>query len=216
MFEPPLYLITDRRRFPPPPSGEVFAPEEWRVLEEAIAAGVGAVQLREKDLNGGPLLRRAQALREATRHGSVELLVNDRADVAWAVRADGVHLPEQGLDPADARLVVGPDARIGRSVHGRDALAAVADADFVLFGPVFETASKRIYGPPQGLERLAEICAASAVPVLAVGGITVERVAQVVAHGAAGVAVVSTVLDASDPGARVRELRDALAQVGAR
>jgi thiamine-phosphate pyrophosphorylase len=141
--------------------------------------------------------------------------VNDRADVARAAGADGVHLPEDGLPVGDARALVGPDALVGRSVHGPAAIASSAGADFVVFGPVFETASKRRFGPPQGLARLEEACAASSVPVLAIGGVTPERIADVLACGAAGVAVQGAILRAADPKSLVGALFRALVRAGA-
>lgn len=215
MFDPPLYLITDRARFPAPVAGTPFHADEWRALAAALAAGVGALQLREKDLDGGPLHERALLLRALARERRVKLLVNDRADVARAAGADGVHLPEAGLPVADARAVVGREALIGRSVHGAEGIALSRGADFVVFGPVFDTPSKRAYGPPQGLARLEEVCAASALPVFAVGGIDAARVADVVACGASGVAVIGHVLGDPDPADRVRELARALARAGA-
>ena len=214
-FDPPLYLVSDRASFTAPAAGELFAPAEWECLVAAMDAGLGALQLREKDLDGGPLLRRAETLVAAARKRGVKLLVNDRADVACAAGADGVHLPEAGLSVADARAIVGAGRLVGRSVHGRDAIAASAGVDFLLFGPVFDTASKRRFGAPQGLARLEEACAASVVPVLAIGGITPERIADVLACGAAGVAVQGAVLRASDPKVVVADLVRALARSGA-
>ncbi len=139
------------------------------------------------------------------------ILVNDRADVARAAGAAGVHLPEAGLEIAHARAVIGARALIGRSLHGPGGLARARGADFVVFGPVFETPSKARYGPPQGIARLAAICeAAGELPVLAIGGVTEDRVEEVVAAGAAGVAVVSAILRARDPAAAVRGLVRAL------
>ncbi len=180
---------------------------EWRALEAAIDAGVGAIQLREKDLDGGPLLARAERLLARCRRAGVRLLVNDRVDVALAAGADGVHLPGDGLPVHEARELLGERALVGRSVHRVDELGAAAGADFVVFGPVFETPSKRSFGPPQGIARLAELCRASELPVIAVGGITPARIAAVRAAGAAGVAVIGAILEAPDPGAVVREMR---------
>jgi thiamine-phosphate pyrophosphorylase len=210
-FDPPLYLITDRRRFGDA-AGDDFGPEEWRALEAAIAAGPGAVQLREKDLAGRALYARAERLVERCRAAGVKLLVNERADVALAAGADGVHLPETGLPVAAARGIVGPDRLVGCSVHAASLLAARSGADFVLFGPVYDTPAKRAFGAPQGIARLAEVARASRVPVLAVGGITPERVPDVLRAGATGVAVIGAILDASDPGAMVASFRAALAR----
>lgn len=209
-FDPPLYLVTDRRRFPAPAAGEVFAEAEWRALDAAIGAGVGALQLREKDLDGRVLLARARRLAARCRAAGVALLVNDRADVALAAGADGVQLPGDGLPVADARMLLGRQRLIGRSVHDARELAASAAADFVLFGPVYDTPAKRAYGPPQGLERLAAVTRAASVPVLAVGGIVPERVGELLAAGAAGIAVIGAILDAPDPAAMVVRFREAL------
>jgi thiamine-phosphate pyrophosphorylase len=128
------------------------------------------------------------------------------------VDADGVQLPGNGLAVRDARRIIGSDRLIGVSLHDTGELERAADADFVLFGPVFATESKRRFGPPQGLERLAEFVAASTVPVCAVGGITAERVPEVIAAGAAGVAVIGAVFDrgAEHAALAAEELRHAL------
>jgi thiamine-phosphate pyrophosphorylase len=143
------------------------------------------------------------------RAAGVRLLVNDRADVALATGA-GVHLPAAGLSPADARRMLGPDAIVGRSAHDAGELPAAAGADFLLFGPVFDTASKRAFGAPQGVERLRAFCAASPVPVLAVGGIDAGRVREVLRAGAAGIAVIGAVWRAADVASAVRDLLSAL------
>jgi thiamine-phosphate pyrophosphorylase len=204
-------VISDRGRFPAPPAGEPFSAEEWRALEAVVAAGPGALQLRDKDLLGGPYLRRAERLAALCRAAGVQLLVSDRVDVAMAARAAGVHLPADGIVPADARALLGDGATIGRSIHAEAELATAGGADFVLFGPVYDTPSKRAFGPPQGIARLRAVCAASALPVVAVGGVTAGRVAEVRAAGAAGVAVIGAVFAESDPAAAVVRLIAALA-----
>jgi thiamine-phosphate pyrophosphorylase len=209
-FSPPLCLITDRRRFPPPRPGEVFAAAEWRVLDAAIAAGVGAVQLREKDLDGAALHARAARLAARCRAAGVKLLVNDRVDVALCGGADGVQLPAAGLPVAAARALLGTERTIGCSVHGESELARAAGADLVLFGPVHDTPAKRAFGPAQGVARLAEIVQRAPMPVIAVGGIVPERVGEVRRAGASGVAVIAAILDAPDPAAVVRAFRTAL------
>jgi thiamine-phosphate pyrophosphorylase len=204
-------VITDRGRFPAAPPGEPFSAEEWAALDAVIAARPGALQLRDKDLDGGARYRRAERLAARCRQAGVKLLVNDRADVALACGADGVHLPEAGLPPRAVRELLPAGAIVGRSLHAAAGLAASDGADFVLFGPVYDTPSKRAFAPPQGTARLAEVCCAASLPVLAVGGVTPERVAELRAAGAAGVAVIGAVLGAADPGAAVRRLLDALA-----
>ena len=202
--------MTDRQRFPEAAAGEVFSREEWRVLEEAVAGGVGAIQVREKDLDGGALHARVSALVSLCRPKGVRVLVNDRADVALAAGADGVHLPGTGLSVDDARLVVGREARVGRSIHDGTELAACRGVDYAIFGPIFDTPSKRRYGAPQGLERLADVSRTSDVPIVGIGGITVDRARDVLASGAAGVAVMGAILSADHPRDVVRAFRDAL------
>jgi thiamine-phosphate pyrophosphorylase len=210
-FDPPLVLVTDRRRFAAPAPGDVFADDEWRALDAAITAGVGAVQLREKDLDGGALYARAERLAERCRAAGVALLVNGRVDVALAAGADGVHLPGDGLPVAAARALLGPARPIGCSVHAAAELADRAGADFLLFGPLFDTPAKRAFGPPQGLDRLAALVRVAALPVVAVGGIVPERVPDVLRAGAAGVAVIGAILDSADPAGAVERFRTALA-----
>lgn len=198
---PSLYLITDRRRTAGRPLLEV--------VEQALQGGVDAVQLREKDLPARELLVLAQALRQLCSQHGARLLINDRIDVAIAAGADGVHLPASSFSASDARTLLGPEALIGVSTHSPAEVraAAQAGADFVVFGPVYDTPSKRAYGPPQGLAALAAVTRTAPLPVVAVGGITADRVAETRAHGAAGVAVIGAILEAADPGASSERLR---------
>ncbi len=179
-------------------------------ITAALAAGVDAVQLRDRQASGRSLLAAAESLRPATRaHGGV-LLVNDRVDVALAVGADGVHLPAASFPIAVTRRLVGPDAWIGRSTHSpAEAEAAAAEgADYVVLGPIYATPSKAAFGPPLGIDAIA--AARTARPLLAIGGITADRVAAVRRAGADGVAVIRAILDAPDPGAAAAELRAAV------
>jgi len=210
-FDPPVVVVTDRSRFPAAAPGEAFSPEEWRALAAAIAGGPGALQLRDKDLAGGFVYERAERLRELCRRAGVKLLVNDRVDVACAVGADGVQLPAAGIAPADARRLLPAGAIVGRSLHSAAEIPDAAGADFVVYGPVFETPSKRAYGPPQGLDALTGVCRASEIPVVAIGGIDDARAPEVRSAGAAGIAAIAAVLGAPDPAAAVRRLVAAFA-----
>ena len=182
------------------------------MVEECLEAGLRAVQLREKDLPLRALLALATPLREATRRRKASLLINDRVDVALAVGADGVQRTHDSLPVPVLRAIGGPGLLIGASVHSVEEArtAAGEGADFIVFGPVFDTPSKRPYGPPQGLEALQRVTAAVATPVLAIGGITATRVRVVLAAGAAGVAVISAILAAARPGEATRAFLDAL------
>jgi thiamine-phosphate pyrophosphorylase len=171
------------------------------VVTACLAAGLPAVQVREKDLGAGELHALARALRERTRSTGARLLVNDRVDVALAVRADGVHLPVAGLPPAVARTLLRPGTLLGCSTHSAEEArrAAEAGADYVVFGPIYDTPSKRVYGPPRGLETLATLAGQVGCPVIAIGGVTADRLPELREAGAAGVAVIRALLAAPDP-----------------
>jgi thiamine-phosphate pyrophosphorylase len=198
-----LYLITDRAASTRPP---------LEVVEECLGAGLRAVQLREKDLEVRALLALAEPLREATRRHGARLLINDRADVALAVGADGVQRTHTSLPVAALRGITPPGFLIGASAHSTAEAreAATEGADFVVFGPVYDTPSKRRYGPPQGLAALETAAAATPRPLLAVGGITPERVREVRAAGAAGVAVIGAVYGAARPADATKAFLDVL------
>ena len=176
-----LYYITDRRTCPGPLE---------RGVQEALRAGIDMVQIREKDLEARELLALARA---SSSPGPGKLLINSRADVALAAGAGGVHLPSSGPAPSLVRSIVPPGFLIGVSCHSGDEVRAAEQegADFVVFGPVFDTPSKRAYGPPQGLEKLGEACRAVRLPVLALGGISRDRVRSCLDRGAAGIAGIS-------------------------
>ena len=180
-------------------------------METCLAAGLRGVQLREKDLGVRDLLTLARELRAVTRRYDARLLVNDRADVALAAEADGVQRTHESL-PVAALRRIGPALLIGASVHSLDGARAAeaAGADFLVFGPIYDTPAKRPYGPPQGLEALRRVTAVATRPVLAIGGITPTRVRDVLAAGAAGVGVISAVLAAERPGDATRAFLDAL------
>jgi thiamine-phosphate pyrophosphorylase len=198
-----LYLITDRSVSPRPPAD---------VVEECLAAGLRAVQLREKDLPTRELLDLADTLRASTRRHGARLLVNDRADVALAAGADGVQRTHTSLPVSALRAIAPAGFLVGASVHSEaEAREAVAQgADFVVFGPVYDTPAKRRYGPPQGLAALETVAHASGRPVLAVGGLTPERVPEVLAAGAAGVAVIGAIYGAPRPAEATRAFLDVL------
>ena len=182
------------------------------VVDECLEAGLRAVQLREKDLPVRELLGLATPLREATRRRDARLFINDRVDVALAIGADGAQRTHDSLPVSAMRALGGPGFSVGASAHSvEEARAAAAEgAHFIVFGPVYDTPSKRPYGPPQGLETLRRVTAAVATPVLAIGGITAARVRDVLDAGAAGVGVISAILAATRPGEATRSFLDAL------
>lgn len=205
MDELKLCLVTDRT--------QTGARDLITVVRECLTAGLPAVQLREKDLSAVELLHLARALREPTTAAGAWLIINDRVDVALAAGADGVQRTHTSLPVDDLRVVAGGRLRVGASVHALDEAraAARAGAAWVFFGPVYDTPAKRRYGPPQGLATLARVVRSVEVPVIAIGGITPERVADVRAAGAAGVAVISAILAADSPADATRRFLTALA-----
>ncbi len=201
-----LYLVTDRQQTAERPLEAVVA--------AAARGGVGAVQLREKDLSARELYALGARLQEALAPYNVPLLINDRLDVALALNAAGVHLAGHSLSVAQVRRVLGPHKLIGVSTHHVDeACQAAADgADFVVFGPVFATPSKMAHGPPQGLQNLATVTRQVSMPVFAIGGINTDNLTQVLDVGAHGVALIRAVLAAADPYESTQQLCQALSQ----
>jgi thiamine-phosphate pyrophosphorylase len=183
------------------------------VVGDCLAAGLPAVQVREKDLPAADLADLCRRLRGPTRERGALLIVNDRVDVALAVGADGVQRTTTSL-PIDAiRAIAGARLAIGASVHSlEDAVEAEArGADWIVFGPIYDTPSKRPYGAPQGLDALAKVAGRLRVPVIAIGGVTAARVGAVRAAGAFGVAAIAAILDQASPADAVRRFLDALA-----
>lgn len=192
-----------------------------RKMEAAAAAGIDWIQIREKDLSGkecATLTR--EALRCVARASSSvscasRVLVNDRLDVALAEHAGGVHLGESSLPVEEAKRLIATvqpplqDFLVGVSCHTLEAVqnAARAGTDYVFFGPVFATPSKAVFGQPQGLPRLTQACRAVEIPVIAIGGITLENAAQCIASGAAGIAAIRLFQDAGALSLVVRQLR---------
>jgi thiamine-phosphate pyrophosphorylase len=193
-------------------------------IEEVAAAGIDWVQIREKELTASELASltrqslRIAAKSSAKHSGAVRVLVNDRLDVAIAERADGVHLGEKSLPVVEAKRLVESAIRkqaldksflIGVSCHSIEAAAAAQrdGADYIFFGPVFATPSKAAFGAPQGMARLTQVCRAVAIPVLAIGGITLDNAESCIAARAAGIAAIRLFQDAVDPARAIRRIR---------
>ncbi len=199
-----LLLVTDRSLV----RGRSFA----SVLQEAVDAGVPAIQLRERDLPTRELLSLTQQIRAMTRDRAVPLLINDRVDMAVALDLDGVHLRASSLPVSVVRRVVGPHRLIGVSAHSVTEAQQAGDdgADYVILGPIFETPSKREFGDPLGLAVLADACRHSPVPVFAIGGITRERIESVRGAGAFGVAMIGGILGRADVGNATADMQSAV------
>lgn len=175
-------------------------------VREGIEAGVHVVQLREKETFAKELYTLAQQLRHVTA-GRALFLINDRIDVALAVDADGVHLPEEGLPVAAARRLLGEEKLIGCSVHNVASAVqcAQAGADFVHVGTLYATNSKPGRAPA-GPQLVRSVAAAVDIPIIGVGGISTQNAPTVMAAGAHGVAVISALLDAPDTSGATRNL----------
>ncbi|HWY43811.1 MAG TPA: thiamine phosphate synthase [Candidatus Sulfotelmatobacter sp.] len=217
--KPVLCYVTDRRSLPLATSSDAI-PLLLRTIESVAAAGVDWIQLREKDLPGGENLELARSALQAVRARSSQtrIIINDRVDVALAAGVGGVHLSENGFSVPDARRLCDRFAKdagkpldflIGVSCHSLgSALGAARDgADYIYFSPIFHTPSKAFYGPPQGVDRLRQICKAVQIPVIAIGGITLENAASCYAAGAAGAAAIRLFQDATDLPSVIRSLR---------
>lgn len=201
-FDLNLYLVTD-------------APEKCRfgmleTVERAIAGGVTIVQYRSTNPDAGTCWAEAKPLADFLRSRGITFIVNNRVDLALALDADGVHVGQRDLPVPQTRRLIGPEKILGLSVSNRAQLDAVDPAlvDYLGIGPVFPTISKSDAAPETGIENLAKLAALSPLPVVAIGGLNVERSRAVRATGTvAGIAVVSAICGAEDPEAAARELR---------
>ena len=192
----------------------------WPILELAAAylrGGARFLQLRAKAMPGDTFLATASALVQLARRHGAHLIVNDRADIARLSGADGVHVGQDDLSPALVRAIVGGDAIVGLSTHTLDQvdLAVLEAVSYVAIGPVFGTATKSTGYEAVGLEtvRSAAHCTnARRLPLVAIGGITLENAARVLESGSASVAVISDLLATGDPEARVRAFVEELSR----
>jgi thiamine-phosphate pyrophosphorylase len=195
-----LYLVTDR--------AACRGRDLLEVVAAAVRGGVTMVQVREKDCDTREFVDLARALKKMLAPNGVPLIVNDRVDVALACGADGVHVGQKDMRPADVRRLVGPEMIVGLSVSSlEEALAAwAAPVDYLGIGPVLPTPTKPDHNPPLGFAGLAEVRRASDRPVVAIGGLQAGNAVQALGAGVDGLAVVSAVCSAPDPEAAAREL----------
>jgi thiamine-phosphate pyrophosphorylase len=199
-FPSPLYPIVDT----------LGDPERSAVglAEAMMAAGVRFLQLRIKDQPTRRFVELARAIQDRATACRALLIINDRADIASLVGAAGVHLGQEDLLPADARVLLGPEKIVGFSTHNlaqAERAAAEGVADYLGFGPIYATTSKLKPDPVQGLEGLRRIRARVAMPIVAIGGITRETTPAVLAAGADAVAVIGDIVRAPDVRARIAE-----------
>lgn len=203
MLDFKLYAITDRRSCEPTPLVDVVA--------ELLDAGVTAIQLREKDLDDTELIGLAQPIAELCRNYEAKLFINTSDKVLQRstmsiVGAAGVHLPANAESVETIKARTGDNLYVGCSVHSLDAAQKrkTEGADFVTYSPIYRTASKPGYGPAVGIARLSEVAETVKLPVFALGGITPARVAECLAAGASGVAVMSGVMTPIGAGEQAR------------
>lgn len=199
-----LYVIT----------GEKFHPGRnyVEVMEEAIRGGADCIQLREKNKTKKELLEMARRLRELTDRYAVPFIVNDHVDIALAVNADGVHLGQDDLPLEEARRILGPDKMIGISTHKlEEALAAERNgADYIGVGPVFPTDTKEDVVDPVGIQYVDEVVRNISIPFVAIGGIKLHNVDEVLQAGAQRICIVSAVVGADDVRGAAQAFRNKL------
>lgn len=201
-----LYLIGDRK---------LFSDEEsfTTAVDRALKAGVKAFQLREKDLPAKHYYSLAKKMREITSRNDALLFINDRIDIALAVDADGVHLPQSGFPAHVVRKVWKERFLIGVSTHSiREAKEASEWADFITFSPIFYTTSKAQYGEPLGVEKLREVKQSVKCKVFALGGIKVDNTREVIPF-CDGVAMISGILAQQDIEGTVKIFREILGSI---
>ena len=181
----PLYLITDT---------SIAGLTHSQIVRKAISAGVQTVQLRDKRITRRELFKEAVKVRKLTLQHKVKFIMNDYIDIAMAVRADGVHLGQDDMPIEEARRIVGKKMIIGISTHNLNQAIKAQDqgADYIGFGPMFQTSTKDA-GSPKGLRLLEKICNKIKIPVVAIGGISSENIREVLDAGAAACAVISAI-----------------------
>ncbi|HTA56753.1 MAG TPA: thiamine phosphate synthase [Candidatus Baltobacteraceae bacterium] len=175
--------------------------------QKLMDAGVKLLQYRAKHATARELWNETRTIAELAHKVNCTFIVNDRADVAYLAGADGVHVGQDDLDPEQARAVIGPGRWVGVSTHNLEQFrkAAASSADYIAVGPIFQTSSKANPDPVVGKELLRQIRGLTGKPIVAIGGITLERAAEVIAAGADSVAVISDILKAKDPAGTARE-----------
>jgi thiamine-phosphate pyrophosphorylase len=200
-FDLSVYVITDR--------GIAGNRSLTDIVRAAIQGGATIVQLREKDAPDQEMIDIGQQLHPITREAGIPLIVNDRLKVALAIDAEGLHVGQEDVLAEDARRQIGPERILGVSAETVEQAirAEQAGADYLGVGDVFGTLSKPDVHPPIGLDGLAAIVQAVSIPVVAIGGITLENAGSTVRAGASGVSVISAIMAAPDPQAAARELR---------
>ncbi len=203
-LEPRLFLVTDRHQT----NGRPLVP----LLQRVLTAGVPAIQLRERDLSAKELVTLAREVQAVMASRTSQLLINDRIDVALALEGVGVHLRSNSLPVSVARQLLGAHRLLGISVHAVEEAVQVESqgADYIILGPIYETPTKQMFGPPLGIPALEKACRLVRIPIIGIGGVTAARVREMRRAGAFGVAVITAVLGAANVESAARELLDAV------
>lgn len=200
-----LYVITDTG---------IARRTHLEIVREALAGGARVIQLRDKEAAASDLPEIARAVRRLTREAGACLIINDDPELARTVDADGVHVGQEDLDPGQVRAVVGPQRLIGLSTHNLDQARAAMQApvDYIGVGPIYGTTTKQSLWPATGPELVRAVKKEVSLPVVAIGGITLNRIPEVVCAGADNIAVIGDLMNAPDIAARVRELARTIEQ----
>jgi len=201
-----LYLVTDR--------GLARGRSTFDIVKAAVSGGVTCVQLREKDCSTLEYIEQALAIKNFLGEREVPLIINDRLDVALAVAADGVHLGQSDMPLEMARKIAGPSMLIGISAESvQDAVQAEkGGADYLGVSPIYATPTKTDTVFPLGLEGLREIKKRVKIPLVGIGGLNKSNAAEVIRNGADGVAVVSAIVAAEDPGTAAINLKQIIVE----
>lgn len=202
-----LLLVTDRRQT----NGRPLVP----LLQRVLTAAAPAIQLRERDLSARELVALAREVQALTASHRSQLLINDRIDVALALEGVGVHLRSNSLPVPVARQMLGAQRLLGISVHAvEEAVQAESQGvDYIVLGPIYETPSKQMFGPPLGIHTIEKACKLVRVPIIGIGGVTAARAREMRRAGAFGAAVITAILSATDVESAASELLDAVTRV---
>ena len=203
-----LYLVTDR--------GLARGRNTLEIVKAAVYGGTTIVQLREKDCSTQDFIEQAFAIKKFLNARGIPMIINDRVDVAQAIAADGVHLGQTDMPLEIAKNILGDSMIIGISAESlEDAIEAEkGGADYLGVSPIYATPTKTDTAPPLGLKGLQEIREAVKLPLVGIGGLNKDNAADVIRHGADGVAVVSAIVAADDPEAAAKELKQIIKKAG--
>ena len=203
-LESRLFVVTDRHQT----NGRPLVP----LLQRVLTVGAPAIQLRERDLSAKELVTLAREVQAVMASRRSQLLINDRIDVALALEGVGVHLRSNSLPVSVARQLLGAQRLLGISVHAVEEAVQVESqgVDYIVLGPIYETPTKQMFGPPLGIQTLEKACRLVRIPIIGIGGVTAARVREMRCAGAFGVAVITAVLGAVNVESAARELLDAV------